>query len=81
MNVESHQVPSDRTVGNQRLDHLTKKVAYSLLRSYTSKMIIPSHNCEKVVWLSKNLATRNSEHPDFQKAMHLVDTIIERGWA
>ena len=81
MNVESHEVSSVKTIGNQGLDHLTKKEAYSLLKSYTSKMKIPTHNHEKVVWLSKNLATRNSDHPDFERAMQLVEMILEKGWS
>lgn len=60
---------------------LTKKEAFKMLRGFTSKMKVPSHNLEKAQWLSKNLATRNSDHPDFEKAMALVNLILERGWS
>jgi len=59
---------------------ITKKEAFKMLRELTSKMKVPSHNFEKAQWLSKNLATRNSDHPNFEKAMNLVNLILEKGW-
>ena len=62
------------------IEVLTKKEAFKMLRALTSKMKVPSHNFEKAQWLSKNLATKNSDHPDFNKAMNLVNLILEKGW-
>jgi hypothetical protein len=59
---------------------ITKNEAYERLAKLTSRMDVPSYNVKKAQWLSKNLETRNKNHPNYKEAIELVELILRRGW-
>ncbi len=59
---------------------ITKNEAYDKLEKLTNKMDVPKYNTRKAQWLSKNLETRNANHPNFNEAKELIELILRRGW-
>lgn len=59
---------------------ITKNEAYDKLEKLTSRMDVPKYNTRKAQWLAKNLAVRNSNHPNYNEAKELIDLILEKGW-
>lgn len=51
----------------------------SQLENITKKMDIPEFRRKKVVWLHKNMATKNKEHPQYEEAMQIIDILMSRG--
>jgi hypothetical protein len=49
------------------------------LHRLTSKMDVPVTRRTSVHWLARNLAIRNSGHPNFPRAMELVKELIRIG--
>lgn len=54
---------------------------YTLLFSVISTMDIPYHRKElktidNIRWLNKNLKTRNSNHKNYTKAIHIITNIL-----
>lgn len=49
------------------------------LAKLTSRMDVPSFRTGSVVWLDKNLAARNSDHPKYKEARELIDELLRRG--
>lgn len=60
---------------------IDKEAAYSQLRDILGSMNVPSFRYDKVVWLSKNLATKNKGHRNYEPAMQLITFILKRGWS
>jgi hypothetical protein len=42
-------------------------------------MDVPEFRRRKVPWLSRNLAVRNSDHPNFPAAMEIVEDLMRQG--
>jgi len=42
-------------------------------------MDVPVCYQDRIPWLSKHLAERNSQHPDFPEAMGLVEELLKAG--
>lgn len=53
--------------------------AFSDLRPLVKKMDVPSFRQESIPWLSKNLGDRNSAHPDYSRAMEIIDRLLRAG--
>lgn len=49
------------------------------LEELTNKMNIPSFRKTSIPWLDRNMATRNSDHPNFQEAREIVDELKKAG--
>jgi hypothetical protein len=49
------------------------------LEKLTGKMDVPSFRTRSVSWLGKNLAKRNQSHPNFARAMQLIETLRANG--
>ena len=49
------------------------------LEKLTRKMDIPVFRRSSVPWLQRNMAIRNSEHPNFEKAKVLVLKLFKMG--
>ncbi len=49
------------------------------LRRLTSKMDVPETRRASIHWLARNLAVRNSSHPNFPLAMQLVKELLAMG--
>jgi hypothetical protein len=45
----------------------------------TSKMEVPGTRRTSIIWLSKNLAVKNRNHPDFARAMELITELRKIG--
>jgi hypothetical protein len=43
------------------------------------KMDVPFNKKRNMRWLQDHLAERNQQHPDFEKVMQLVKTLISNG--
>ncbi len=51
------------------------------LAHLVSHMSVPSHKKKNPLWLSKHLAERNKDHPNYEKAMSLVEHLLSHGVA
>jgi hypothetical protein len=49
------------------------------LESLTSKMDVPVFRRRSVLWLNKNLAKKNKNHPKFKEAQSIVDQLHKMG--
>ena len=49
------------------------------LHRLTSKMDVPGTRQTSIHWLARNLAVRNSNHPNFPRAMELVTELLKIG--
>ncbi len=49
------------------------------LRVLTEDMDIPVFRRESIVWLEKHLGKRNSDHPNFNKAMEIIKKLRKIG--
>lgn len=47
---------------------------YDKLKILLDDMIVPNERKSDIRWLAKNLAIRNSEHPNFSEAMKIIKT-------
>lgn len=50
------------------------------LEKLLKKMDVPEFRRHSYPWLKRNLAIRNSKHPDFEEASQLIALLIERGY-
>lgn len=51
----------------------------SRLESLTRNMDVPVFRRTSIKWLARNLAIRNSDHPDFQEAMDVIKILDNMG--
>lgn len=58
-----------------------KDVLIAQLRNLTNNMDVPAFRKTNVRWLLKNLMIRNSEHPDFNKTIELLQKLNKMGIA
>lgn len=49
------------------------------LEKLTENMDVPDFRVRNVGWLSRNIGARNSNHPDFAKAMELIKKLRSNG--
>lgn len=56
-----------------------KDLLLKRLRELTSKMDVPVYRHDSVIWLSKNLKVRNSDHPNFEEAISIIKKLRRMG--
>ena len=49
------------------------------LEKLTSKMDVPEFRRRNAAWLSRNMAARNANHPNYPRAREIVVTLISNG--
>lgn len=59
---------------------MDRKIAEKELELLTKAMDLPLHKKTDVMFLIKNLAKRNSEHPNFMKTQELILLMKAKGW-
>jgi hypothetical protein len=60
-------------------DSVSVKKLLVELESLTSKMDVPVFRRRSVLWLNKNLAKKNQNHPNFKEAQAIVDRLNKMG--
>lgn len=51
------------------------------LERLTSKMDVPTYRRRNVRWLERNLALRNADRPEFQRAKEIIGELLQNGIA
>lgn len=49
------------------------------LRDLLNGMDVPEFRKEDPKWLKRNLAVRNAEHPNYNKAQELISKLVQMG--
>jgi hypothetical protein len=55
------------------------RILLDQLNELMAGMDLPSYRKEDPKWLLKNLAVRNSEHPNFSKAKEMLRSLVKMG--
>lgn len=49
------------------------------LGNLTASMSVPCYRRKSVVWLLRNMGVKNKEHPNFPKAIEILEELSRRG--
>lgn len=55
---------------------IDREAGIKIFRPIIQQMDVPEHRVDDYQWLLRNLAFRNSDHPDFQRVIQFIKQML-----